>query len=158
MQRSSVRRGMLVLVGALSLASCATMEPEPTLYERLRLADQTGTPQFGRAAIAIVVDDFVAIVVADPRVNARFKALQPAAVAKLKSNLSDQICEAAGGPCSYFGRDMKATHKGMNITDAEWNATVQDLAKALDKNKVPAQEKGELLGALGPMKKDIVGQ
>ena len=158
MQMSGVRRGMLVLVGAVSLVSCATMEPQPTLYERLRLVDQTGVPQFGRAAIAVVVDDFVANVVADPRVNARFKALQPAAVAKLKSNLSDQICEATGGPCSYFGRDMKATHKGMNITDAEWNATVEDLVKALDKNKVPAKEKDELLGALGPMKKDIVGQ
>ena len=158
MQRSDVRRGLLVMLGAVSLASCATMEPPPTLYERLRLMDQTGVPQFGRAAIALVVDDFVANVVADNRINARFKALPPAAVAKLKSNLSDQICEAAGGPCSYLGRDMKATHKGMSITDAEWNATVEDLVKALDKNKVPAKEKGELLGALGPMKRDIVGQ
>ena len=146
------------MLGAVSLASCATMEPPPTLYERLRLVEQTGVPQFGRAAIAILVDDFVANLVADPRVNARFKALQPAAVSMLKSNLSDQICEAAGGPCSYVGRDMKATHKGMNITDAEWNATVEDLVKALDKHKVPAKEKDELLGALGPMKKDIVGQ
>ena len=158
MQTSGVKTGMLVLVAAVTLASCATTEPQPTLYERLRLVDQTGTPQFGRAAIAVVVDDFVANVVADPRVNARFKGLQPAAVFKLKANLSDQICEAAGGPCSYFGRDMKAAHKGMNVTDAEWNATVEDLVKALDKNKVPAKEKDELLAALGPMKKDIVGQ
>ena len=158
MQWSDVRRGVLVVVGAVSLASCATMESPPTLYERLRLVDQTGVPQFGRAAISVVVDDFVANLVTDPRVNARFKALQPAVVSTLKSNLSDQICEATGGPCSYFGRDMKATHKGMNITDAEWNATVEDLVKALDKNKVPAKEKDELLAALGPMKKDIVGQ
>ena len=158
MQRSGVRRGLLVLLGAVSLASCATIEPPPTLYERLRLVDQSGVPQWGRAAIALVVDDFVANVVADGRINARFKALPPTAVAKLKSNLSDQICEAAGGPCSYLGRDMKATHKGMNITDAEWSATVEDLVKALDKNKVPAKEKAELLAALGPLKKDIVGQ
>ena len=158
MPRSGVRSSMLALVGAVSLVSCATVEPPPTLYERLRLVDQTGVPQFGRAAISVVVDDFVANVVADDRINARFKALPPAAVAKLKSNLADQICEAAGGPCSYLGRDMKATHKGMNITDAEWNATVESLVKALDKNKVPAKEKGDLLAALGPMKKDIVGQ
>lgn len=158
MQRNGVRSVMLVLLGAVSLASCATVESPPTLYERLRLVDQTGVPQWGRAAISLVVDDFVANVVADDRINARFKALPPAAVAKLKSNLSDQICEAAGGPCSYLGRDMKATHKGMFITEAEWTATVEDLVKALDKNKVPAKEKGELLGALGPMKKDIVGQ
>ena len=158
MPRSGVRSSMLALVGAVGLVSCATVEPPPTLYERLSLVDQTGVPQFGRAAISVVVDDFVANVVADDRINARFKALPPAAVAKLKSNLADQICEAAGGPCSYLGRDMKATHTGMNITDAEWNATVESLVKALDKNKVPAKEKGDLLAALGPMKKDIVGQ
>jgi hemoglobin len=46
----------------------------------------------------------------------------------------------------------------MKITEAEWNATVENLVKALDKNKVEAAAKQELLGALGPMKKDIVGQ
>jgi hemoglobin len=152
-----VRAG--VLLGVLGgLIACAAVEPKPTLYERIRLTDQTGVPQFGRAAISLIVDDFVAIVVADARVNARFKGLQPAQVAKLKSDLSDQICEATGGPCSYLGRDMKTVHKGMKITDAEWNATVEDLKKALDKHRVPAAEQGELLALLGPMKADIVGQ
>jgi len=53
---------------------------------------------------------------------------------------------------------MKTAHKDMRITEAEWNATVENLVKALDKHNVPAQSKQELLGALGPMKKDIVGQ
>ncbi len=53
---------------------------------------------------------------------------------------------------------MKTTHQGMKITEAEWNATVENLVKALDKNKVDAKAKQELLAALGPMKKDIVGQ
>jgi hypothetical protein len=53
---------------------------------------------------------------------------------------------------------MKTVHKGMKITEAEWNATVENLVKALDKNNVGAQTKSELLGALGPLKADIVGQ
>lgn len=130
----------------------------PTLYERLAVRDAFGIPRAGRDAIAIIVGDFVANVVADGRVNERFKGLQPVAVEKFKSNLADQICEATGGPCGYYGRDMKAAHQGLRITEAEWNATVEDLVKALDKNKVGAQEKKELLGALGPMKADIVGQ
>jgi hemoglobin len=121
---------------------------ERSLYQRLG----------GREGIAVVVDDFVANVVADNRINARFKALKPPEVFKLKTNLSDQICDATGGPCSYLGKDMKTAHKGMNVTEAEWNATVEALSKALDKHKVGAKEKQELLGALGPMKKDIVGQ
>ncbi len=53
---------------------------------------------------------------------------------------------------------MKAAHKGMKITDAEFTALVEDLVKSLDKFKVGAQEKNELLSALGGMKADIVGQ
>jgi hemoglobin len=70
--------------------------------------------------------------------------------------LVDQVCGATGGPCSYRGRDMKSTHLGMQISSADFGALVQDLVAALDKFNVPAGEKGELLGLLGPMKKDIV--
>jgi hemoglobin len=128
--------------------SCPPLPPKAPLYRRLG----------GREGIAVVVADFVVIMVADPRVNARFTTLKPPEVEKFKSNLSDQICDATGGPCSYLGKDMKAAHKGMQITEAEWNATVENLGKALDKNKVGAAEQKELVGALGPMKPDIVGQ
>ena len=53
---------------------------------------------------------------------------------------------------------MRDAHTGMKITDAEFNALVEDLVKSLDKFKVPAKEKSELLGALGGMKGDIVGR
>jgi len=46
----------------------------------------------------------------------------------------------------------------MRISEAEWRATVENLTKALDKHKVDAYSKNELLGALGKMKGDIVGQ
>ena len=122
--------------------------PAVSLYRRLG----------GREGIATVVDDFVANMVGDARVNARFKGMPPPAVFKFKSNLSDQICDATGGPCSYLGRDMKTAHKGMKISDAEWNATVENLDKALDKHKVGAAEKKELIGAIAQMRGDIVGQ
>jgi hemoglobin len=140
---------MIVVVATLNLAACATMgDPPPTLYKRLG----------GREGIALVVGDFVTNMAGDSRVNARFKDMKGPDVEKLKSNLSDQICDATGGPCSYLGRDMKTTHKGMKITDAEWNATVENLTKALAKNNVPAKDQSELLGLLVPMKADIVGQ
>jgi len=140
---------LVVLLLSLDFVACATMgDPPPSLYKRLG----------GRDGIALVVDDFIANMVADPRVNARFQGMQPPAVFRLKSNLSDQICDAAGGPCSYLGRDMKTTHQGMNVSEVEWNATVENLTKALDKHGVGAREKSELLGLLGPMKGEIVGQ
>ena len=140
---------VVLSVAALHLAACATMgDPPPTLYKRLG----------GREGIALVVGDFVTNMAGDSRVNARFKDMKGPEVEKLKSNLADQICDATGGPCSYLGRDMKTTHKGMKITDSEWNATVENLVKALDKNKVDPKDKTELLGVLAPMKADIVGQ
>jgi hemoglobin len=137
-----------------------TCPPAPTtaLYERLRVVDGIGIPRSGRDAISIVVDDFVANVLKDDRISARFKGLKPPEVFRLKANLSDQICDAAGGPCAYLGKDMKEAHKGMKITGAEWSATVEAFAKALDKWKIGGYEKGELLGLLGKMKDDIVGQ
>ena len=136
-------------LAALNLVACATLgDPPPTLYKRLG----------GREGIALVVGDFVTNMAGDRRVNARFKDMKGPDVEKLKSNLADQICDATGGPCSYVGRDMKTAHKGMQITDAEWSATVENLVKALDKNKVDPKDKSELLGMLGPMKTDIVGQ
>ena len=159
MTRALLKGGGLLLLLVATGAGCASMQAkEPTLYERFRAVDGTGTPRQGRDAIAVVVGHFVANVVADGRVNVRFKSLKPAEVFKFKSNLSDQICQATGGPCSYLGKSMKESHTGMKITDAEWNATVEALVKALDKHKVPAKEKSELLAILGPLKGDIVGQ
>ena len=149
-------RAILIPMAALMLTACASSPSDapssapatPTLYQRLG----------GREAIKQVVDDFVANLAADPRVNARFKGLDAAKMTKLQTDLADQICDVTGGPCAYLGRDMKAVHAGMNITEAEWNATVEDLVKTLNKFKVGPKEQQELLSALGGMKKDIVGQ
>jgi hemoglobin len=150
MKRTSAWAGLLLFVMMLGLGACASMrgQADPSLYKRLG----------GREGIRGVVDDFVAALVADPRVNARFKDLKPADVERVKTNISDQLCEATGGPCSYLGKDMKTAHKGMRITEAEWNAGVEDLVKALDKRNVSQKDRNELLGLLTPMKNDIVNQ
>src|SRR5215510_4159704 len=138
-----VTRAILGPMAALILTACASAPPDtastgPTLYQRLG----------GREAIKGVVDDFVANLAADPRVNSRFKGLDAVKIGKLQTNLADQICDATGGPCAYLGRDMKAVHTGMGITEAEWSATVEDLVKSLDKFKVGQKEQQELLSAL----------
>jgi hemoglobin len=69
-----------------------------------------------------VVDDFVAGCAHDPRINAKFAKND---IARLKTMLVDQVCEATAGPCTYSGRDMKETHKGMGVTTGEFDALVQ---------------------------------
>jgi hemoglobin len=143
-----LKRSVLIAAVAVSLAGCATKTSMPesqSLYQRLG----------GQSAIVAVVDDFVGNVAADARINKRFASTN---IPHLKKMLVEQICAGTGGPCKYTGLDMKTAHRDMNITDAEFNALVEDLVKSLDKFKVPAGEKGELLGVLGPMKGDIVGR
>ena len=57
----------------------------------------------------------------------------------------------------YTGKSMREAHEGMNVTEAEFTALVEDLTKSLDKFNVPEREKTELLTALGGMKGEIVG-
>jgi len=147
--KAMLRRFTLMLGAAVLLGACQNMGmmpmPQKSLYDRLG----------GQPAITAVVDDFVGNVAADTRINRFFARTD---IPRLKRLLVEQICQGTGGPCTYTGRDMKTTHAGMGITDAQFNALVEDLVKTLDKFKVPEKEKGELLGVLGPMKPSIVGQ
>ncbi len=135
-------------MAALMVLSMPAFAQQKALYERLG----------GKGAITAVVDEFVARVASDAKINRYFAAAagDPARLTSFKGKLVDQICAASGGPCTYAGKNMKDAHAGMGITGAEFDALVGDLVGALDKFKVPEKEKGELLGALGPMKTDIV--
>lgn len=128
-------------VGAPVLSQAAT--DDRSLYERLG----------GTGPITAVVGKFVTIVGGDKRINGYFAK---ADLVQLKKHLINMVCQASGGPCEYTGRDMKTAHKGMGVTGAAFNALVGDLVEALDTFNVPEREKGELLGVLGPMQKDIV--
>ena len=154
----------LQIIGfALALTACGTKEKAADTTAAVPPAVDTATaaPKSlydrlgGKEAITVVIDDFVANVAADKRINARFAKTN---IPHLKQMLVDQVCSATGGPCTYTGKSMKDAHKGMKITDADFNALVADLTQSLDKHNVGAQEKTELLTALGSMKGDIVGQ
>jgi hemoglobin len=142
--------GMLAIGALLVSVSSAPLlgAKEKSLYDRLG----------GKKAITAVVDEFVGRVAGDKRINAYFAAAasDPARLGAFKAKLVDQICEASGGPCKYKGKDMKAAHMGMGISGADFDALVEDLVGALDKFHVGPHEKDQLLGALGPMKADIV--
>jgi len=133
----------MTAIGCVVPQTQAGQETTKTLYDRLG----------GSRIIKEEVDQFVTNVADDKRINARFSTTD---IPRLKKNLVDQVCMASGGPCTYSGRDMTTTHAGMKITTADFNALVEDLVASLNKFKVSETEKKDLLGILGPMKKDIV--
>lgn len=88
-----------------------------------------------------------------PRINKKFARSDADRVVAM---LIQQVCAATGGPCTYTGRSMKEAHTNMGVTEGEFDALVEDLVTTLDQFTVPAQEKQELLTALGTMKSDVV--
>jgi hemoglobin len=119
----------------------------PSLYDRLGK----------EAGIVKVVDDFVTFVVADDDIrDIHKKHFKEGDVAGLKKKLVDQIGEATGGPQKYTGKNMKDAHKGMEITNKDFDALARDIAKALDKNGVAEADKQAILKMLGSMRKDVV--
>lgn len=133
-------------IGLASLSFCAAaLAADVSLYERLG----------GKPALTAVVDELWANVAADTRINGRFASTNPAVFG---AQLVDFLCQASGGPCTYKGRDMKTAHAGMKLTDAEFNALAQGTVKALDKFKVPAAEKAEVMNLLGSLKGDVVNR
>jgi hemoglobin len=121
----------------------AAPAPDKPLFDRLG----------GLPAVTAVVDEFVNRTTTDPRIKFRFFNTDPV---NLKRLLVEFVCLAAGGPCTYTGRDMTTAHAGMDLADDEFNALVEDLVGAMDKFHVPDREKGEVLGALGPLKPTMV--
>jgi hemoglobin len=139
----------------LALVACGCMEGKkttplvrtPTLYTRLG----------GEPAISKVVDDLCTNMIASDKIRDDHKEhlLKPD-IRPVKRKLIDQIGEATGGPQTYTGKSMLEAHRGLGITNAEFDATVAALVKAMDTNKVSKEEQDKLLKLLAPMRSDIV--
>jgi hemoglobin len=113
----------------------------------------------GEKAVRAVVHDFVGVAAADRKVD--FFAVgssnwMPKGVEHLEQLLVELISATSGGPLKYTGKDMKTSHAGMKITDAEFDALAGDLIATLKKFKVPQAEIDELVKIVGSTRKDIV--
>lgn len=109
--------------------------------------------QFGeKEGLVRIVDDMYATVIVDPRTAPYF---ENAPIRRIKTKLVEQLCVLLDGPCVYTGRPMKRTHEGQNIDRAAFNALVEDLQAAMDKNGVPFHAQNKLLAKLAPMYRDV---
>ncbi len=137
-----------VMVACLVLPgrSIAQPKPEKTLYQRMG----------GYDVIAGIVDDFIGQLRTDPAF-ARFGGGRSMdSLKRTRQLVVDQLCSLTGGPCIYIGRDTKAAHAGLKITDAEWDSSIDKFKNSLNKYKVGEQEQQDFLGVLAKLKSDIV--
>ncbi len=107
----------------------------------------------GKPGIKIIVDHFVARVLADPRIKETFSESD---MKHVGARLEEQFCALTGGPCVYGGEPMKETHGGLKITNAQFNALTEDLQMAMEEQGVPSSVQNKLIAKLAPMQREIV--
>jgi hemoglobin len=117
-----------------------------TLYERLG----------GYDAISAVVNDLLPRLRADTQLGRFWQHRAEDGLKRSKQLLIDFMCSSAGGPVYYIGRDMKTSHQGMRISEADWSVFLGHLDATVEAFKVPQAERGELVALVQSTKKDMV--
>ena len=120
----------------------------PPLFERLG----------GKDAIGEIVKNLVAILVKDPELGRSFDKFKRDKERQkhFREALAEYLCALTGGPCTYSGKDMKTAHKGLGITETQWNGFVSDFQTALQTSNVADEVAKELTERLDESKGDIV--
>ena len=120
------------------------------------MADSLYARLGGYDAIAAVAEDLLGRLTSDARLGRFWQHRGEDGVRREKQLLVDFLCASAGGPLYYVGRDMKTSHKGMRISEADWQAFLGHLEATLNKFQVPATERAEVLAFVESTKADIL--
>lgn len=131
---------LLMILAALLLSPLSQAE---TLYQQL------GEKQ----GIAQIVEEMLFRVGGDERIVDHFEGVD---IMRLHGLITDQVCDVVGGPCEYTGETMEASHQGLGITHADFNALVDHLIAAMEKYDVPVSSQNQLLAKLAAMYDEVV--
>jgi hemoglobin len=119
---------------------------EKSLYARLG----------GYDAIAAVAENLLPRLSSDPALGRFWAHRGEDGVRREKQLLIDFLCDRAGGPLFYTGRDMLVSHKGMDISADDWQTFIGHLEATLDHFDVPAEERAQVLAFIDSTRADIV--
>jgi hemoglobin len=128
------------------------LDPENSAYMQQSLYKRLG----GYDVIAAFVHDLMPRLRTDPALGVYWKGISEDSARRGDQLLIDFICAVFEGPVYYSGRDMKLSHKGLGITETEWDIFMSYVAPALDSVGVAPREKAEFLDCTAGLKWDIV--
>ena len=128
------------------------LDPESSSYTQQSLYSRLG----GYDVIAAFVHDLMPRLRTDPILAVYWKGISEDSARRGDQLTVDFICAAFEGPVYYAGRDMKRSHKGLGISEAEWDIFMPHVAAALDSVGVAPREKAEFLEITAGLKWDIV--
>lgn len=115
-----------------------------TLYERLGR----------REGITQITADLMKNHLANPLLKARFEASKD--IGLVERRAVEFFCAGSGGPEAYTGKDMTATHRGMNISEHEFVSATDDVMAALEKNGIDASTRNEVLAIFWSLKDGVI--
>ena len=150
-----------VLACALALSSGAAHadaavahtvpNPAPAHPDLSWVLDEFG----GRPGLVALMDDFMKILLDDPRMRPHF---ENADQQRVKDMLAEQFCVILGGDCVYTGLDMVAAHNGLEVTHADLNILVEDLQRTMERRGIPTRAQNQLLAVRAPMHREVINR
>lgn len=121
---------------------------QPDLEERSDYAAVGGAP-----AISAVVDRFYQLVLGDDRLRGYFDGTE---MVRLKRHQVALVSQVMGGPVGYEGRELRAAHEGMNISDGDFAAVAGHLVTALTEAGVDRDIIDRVVATIAGTEADIV--
>ena len=107
----------------------------------------------GRGALVAAVDDFYVRMLADPQLAPFF----PGGVGpRHRAYLSTVLGEALGGPERYRGPDLAQAHRGLGISDAQFDRTAGHLSATLDALGVPRHLADDIIAIVATLRPVVV--
>lgn len=128
------------------LAACAAPQ-----LDRRPLYDQLG----GEPGLAALVDRFLRELASDPDAVTQFRG---ADVKRFRTQLTLHLCQTFDGPCRYEGAGLAEVHRGMLISQREFNSVVEDLVRAMESLRISTPVQNRVLARLAPLRAQIIEQ
>lgn len=125
----------VTLIAVLGGCAEAPARLQPSLYEQLG----------GSGGIAALTDASIDHYAADPRVAPTFAH---ADIGRFRRMFAQYLCQLADGPCLYKGDSMAEVHRGMHLSDTQFNALVEDFTAAMNSLHLPVRVQNRVLKRL----------
>lgn len=139
---------MLIKISVLALtvflvACAAPSQANKSLY------DEIG----GARVIKSIADNFIEEVSFNETV---YRYFEKSNITRFREKFIEHLCVSTGGPCTYTGDTMLKVHQGQNISEADFNSTVDLLVIAMEDAGLTYPQQNKVLNVLASMRSDIV--
>ncbi len=106
--------------------------------------------------ITPLVDELLAKLRSDEQLGRHWKDRGIDNIRMEKKYVVDYFCDLTGGPFTYTGRNMIEVHKGMGITEADWEILTKHIIAILSKYNLSENDSEELFEIINNVKNKLI--